>query len=113
MFAVVETSGRQYKVSEQDHFVVDKVDAEVGARLVLAPVVMMGDASGGEALVGKALAKACVSVRVIEHRRLPKLIVFKKKRRQNYRRRRGFRAECTVLQVEGIHKQGLGGKDGS
>ena len=105
-FAVVESGGHQYRVCERDYVVVDKLDVPIGEEVVLDSVVLIGDTVKGSLLSGSALASACVSARVVEHRRLPKVVIFKKKRRQNYRRKGHFRADCTVLHVEGIHRQG-------
>jgi large subunit ribosomal protein L21 len=97
MFAVVRTGGKQYKVSKNDKLEVAKMDIEAGKSVDLE-VVMTSD--GKTADIGKKGAK--VSAKIIEHTRSDKVIVFKKKRRQNYRRTQGHRQDLTVIEITDI-----------
>jgi large subunit ribosomal protein L21 len=102
MFAVIRTGGKQYKVAKDDVIAVEKLDGEPGATLELADVLMIGD--GTTVATGTPLlAGASVSATLVEHRRADKIIVFKKKRRHNYRRKKGHRQHQTVLRIDAIN----------
>jgi large subunit ribosomal protein L21 len=98
MFAVIRTGGKQYKVAQGDVIAVEKLAGEPGATIELAEVLMV-DAVAGTPLV----AGASVSAELVEHRRADKIIVFKKKRRHNYRRKNGHRQHQTVLRITEIN----------
>jgi large subunit ribosomal protein L21 len=101
MFAVIRTGGKQYKVAAGDVIKVEKLPVEAGSSIDLDEVLMVSD--GGNNSVGTPLvAGATVQAEVIAQDRGPKIIVFKKKRRQNYRRKRGHRQDITVLRITGI-----------
>lgn len=101
MFAVIRTGGKQYKVANGDVIKVEKLEAEAGATLHLDEVLMVSDA--GSSTIGTPLvAGARVTAEVIAQDRGPKIIIFKKKRRQNYRRKKGHRQDLTVLRITGI-----------
>lgn len=101
MFAVIRTGGKQYRVAQGDIIKVERLEAEAGATVTLDQVLMVGE--GAEAKVGVPLvAGASVAAEVVAQDRGPKLIVFKKKRRQNYRRKNGHRQDLTVLRITGI-----------
>ena len=101
MFAVVKTGGKQYKIANGDVIKVEKLEAEVGASVDLAEVLLVSD--GGKTTVGSPLvAGAKVTANVVAHDRTRKVIVFKKKRRQNYRRKNTHRQDFTVLRITGI-----------
>jgi len=101
MFAVVKTGGKQYKVATGDIIQVEKLVAEQGKGIELGEVLMLCD--GGKVTVGAPLvAGAKVAAEVVSHSRTGKLIVFKKKRRQNYRRKNNHRQDFTVLMITGI-----------
>ena len=103
MFAVIRTGGKQYKVAKDDVISVEKLAGEPGATIELGEVLMVGG-DGGEARAGTPLlAGASVSAELVEHRRADKIIVFKKKRRHNYRRKNGHRQHQTVLRITEIH----------
>lgn len=106
MFAVIKTGGKQYKVSQGDKIWVEKLEgAEPGKTISISDVLMVSD--GKDIKVGTpALAKALVQMKVVDQIRDKKVIVFKKKRRQNYRRKHGHRQHKTVLMVEGISLDG-------
>ena len=101
MFAVIRTGGKQYKVAKDDVISVEKLAAEPGAVVELGEVLMIGD--GAEVSNGAPLLDgASVSATVVEQTRAAKIIVFKKKRRHNYRRKKGHRQRLTVLRITGI-----------
>ena len=101
MFAVVKTGGKQYKVAQGDVIQVEKLDAEVGKSVDLNEVLMLSD--GAKLTVGKPLiAGAKITAEVVAQDRTGKLIVFKKKRRQNYRRKKHQRQWFTVLKITAI-----------
>ena len=101
MFAVIRTGGKQYKVAEGDVIAVEKLAGEPGATIELGEVLMVGD--GATVSTGAPLvAGASVSAELVEHNRADKIIVFKKKRRHNYRRKSGHRQHQTVLRITGI-----------
>lgn len=102
MFAVIRTGGKQYKVANGDVIRVEKLAGEAGASITLDDVLMVSD--GGNTTVGTpTVAGATVVAEVVAQDRNDKIIVFKKKRRQNYRRKNGHRQEVTVLRVTGIN----------
>ena len=101
MFAVIQTGGKQYKVAKDDIIIVEKLDAEEGKKVSFDDVLMHG--KDGDVKVGEPLVKgASVTGEVLEQRKGDKVIVFKKKRRQNYRRKQGHRQLETVVRVTGI-----------
>lgn len=107
MYAVIKTGGKQYRVQPGDILVVEKLDGEPGANVAFGDVLMLGD---GEAVtVGAPLVDgASVAATLIETRKGEKVKIFKKIRRQGYRRTRGHRQAESVLQVTGIT---AGGKE--
>ena len=101
MFAVIQTGGKQYKVADGDTIIIEKLDAEAGAKVSFDDVLLCG--KDGDVKVGAPLVKgASVSGEVLETRQGDKVIVFKKKRRQTYRRKRGHRQLETVVKITGI-----------
>jgi large subunit ribosomal protein L21 len=105
MFAVIRTGGKQYKVAADDVISVEKLAGEPGAVIELAEVLMIGD--GAEIATGTPLlVGASVSATVVEQKRAPKIIVFKKQRRKNYRRKKGHRQHQTVLRIAEIRGAG-------
>jgi len=101
MFAVVKTGGKQYKVAEGDIIQVEKLPAEAGKTVELDQVIMLCDA--GKVTAGApVVAGAKVTAEVVAQERTGKLIVFKKKRRQNYRRKNNTRQFYTVLKIKAI-----------
>jgi len=101
MFAVVKTGGKQYRVAKDDVIRVEKLDHEPGQTVELNEVLMVG--GNGEMKVGApTLEGAKVTAEVVEQTRADKIVVFKKRRRQNYRRKKGHRQHLTVLKITGI-----------
>ncbi len=104
MFAVISTGGKQYKVSEGDILDVEKLDGEEGDQIVLDKVLMLG---GAETLIGTPFIEgASVAAQIIKQTRAAKIVVFKKKRRKNYRRKKGHRQHITVLKIADILTKG-------
>jgi large subunit ribosomal protein L21 len=97
MFAVIKTGGKQYKVTANDVIRVEKLPGVAGDTVTLDQVLMVGDKIGAPIVVG-----AHVTATVLEQARADKVIIFKKKRRQNYRRKKGHRQELTVLRITDI-----------
>lgn len=97
MFAVVRTGGKQYKVTKNEKLEVPKMDVEAGKTIDLE-VLMTSD--GKDTKLAESGAK--VSAKVIEHTRADKIVIFKKKRRQNYRRTAGHRQDLTVIEITDI-----------
>jgi large subunit ribosomal protein L21 len=104
MFAIVKTGGKQYRVAVGDQIVVERIAGDVGAQISFGEVLAVG---GDEsAKVGTPLLQgASVRAKIVQQPRGAKVIVFKKKRRKNYRRKHGHRQELTVVKIEEI---GLG-----
>jgi len=101
MYAVIRTGGKQYKVAKDDLITVETVNGAPGAEVRLDQVLMIAD--GGETKVGApVLAGAAVTAEVVEQTRGDKILVFKKRRRHNYRRKKGHRQPLTVLKITGI-----------
>jgi large subunit ribosomal protein L21 len=100
MFAVIKTGGRQYRVVPDDVLEIGKIEGEVGTIVQLGEVLMLG---GDTPVLGTpAVAGASVAAEVLQHKRGPKVIAFKKRRRKNSRRKRGYRDEITVLRISEI-----------
>jgi large subunit ribosomal protein L21 len=105
MFAVIKTGGKQYRVASGDVIRVEKISGDAGAEVEFSEVLMIGGDKG--ATVGQPLvAGAAVRATVLDQARGPKIIVFKKKRRQNYRRRKGHRQDLTVVRIADIYPPG-------
>ena len=105
MYAVIKTGGKQYRVQPGDGSVVEKIDGEAGASVSLGDVLMLGGANG--VTVGAPLiAGASVAATLIETRQGEKIKIFKKIRRQGYRRTNGHRQMESVLRITGIDGAG-------
>ena len=100
MFAVIKTGGRQYRVVPDDVLEVGKIAGDVGTIIQLGEVLVVG---GDTPVLGlPTVAGATVAAEVLDHKRGPKVIAFKKRRRKNSRRKRGYRDEITVLRITEI-----------
>ena len=100
MYAVIRAGGKQYKVAQGDVITVEKLAGQAGDAVTFDQVLALDD---GDLRVGTpVLDGASVSAEVLEQTRGDKIIVFKKKRRKNYRRKRGHRQYITVLRVTDI-----------
>jgi large subunit ribosomal protein L21 len=105
MFAVIRTGGKQYRVTPNALLKVEKLDAEAGGTVTFNDVLAVG-VDGNLTLGSPVVADASVTATVIAQDRLDKVIIFKKRRRQNSRRRNGHRQHVTVLRVAGINANG-------
>ncbi len=103
MFAVIRTGGKQYRVTPNDVLKVEKLDAEPGATYTFTDVLAVGADEGGATIGSPLVPGASVTATVIAQDRLDKIIVFKKRRRQNSRRKNGHRQHVTVLRVASIN----------
>ena len=101
MFAVVRTGGKQYRVAAGDKIVVEKLDGEAGSRISLGDVLLAGD--GGELKPTDGLT---VAAEIVAQAKGEKVIVFKKRRRHNYRRKNGHRQQHTILKIVSIGNDG-------
>jgi large subunit ribosomal protein L21 len=97
MFAVVRTGGKQYRVAAGDKIVVEKLAGDAGDKVTLDDVLLAGD--GSEIKDSKGLT---VAAEIIAQAKGEKVIVFKKRRRHNYRRRNGHRQQHTILKIVSI-----------
>ena len=100
-FAVIRTGGKQYRVTPNSVLKVEKLEAEAGATVTFHDVLAVGS-DAGLTLGTPTVSGASVSATVLEQTRGDKIIVFKKKRRQNYRRKRGHKQNLTVLRIGDI-----------
>lgn len=101
MYAVIKTGGKQYRVAKNDVIKVEKLEAEAGSTIDLGEVLLVG--GDGEARVGSPLVEgASVKAEVLEQIKGDKIVIFKKKRRKNHRRKRGHRQLLTVLRIGDI-----------
>ncbi len=103
MFAVIKTGGKQYRVAPDDKLKVARLDGEPGTIVELTEVLMVG---GDNPVLGNPVQGASVAAEVVEHGRGPKVIAFKKRRRKNSRRKRGFRDEFTLIRITEILTDG-------
>ncbi len=105
MFAVIRTGGKQYRVMANDVLKIEKLPGEAGETITFTDVLAVGSAAG--TTIGAPLvAGASVTATVVAQDRLDKVIIFKKRRRQNSRRKNGHRQHITVLRVASIMADG-------
>lgn len=97
MFAVVRTGGKQYKVASGDVIAVEKLEGNTGDKVELGEVLLAGDKIGAPLLAG-----AKVLAEIVKQFRDDKVIIFKKKRRHNYRRKKGHRQYLTQIKITDI-----------
>ncbi len=100
MFAVVRTGGKQYRVAAGDKIVVEKIEGDAGASVTLGDVLLAGE--GSELKPTKGLT---VAAEIIAQAKGEKVIVFKKRRRHNYRRKNGHRQNHTILKIVAIGEE--------
>jgi large subunit ribosomal protein L21 len=106
MFAVIRTGGKQYKVAPNDVIRVERLPGAAGDIVELDEVLMLGG-EGGSVTVGAPLVSgACVGASVVAQAQGDKVLVFKKKRRHNYRRKNGHRQDLTILRITEILTDG-------
>ena len=100
MFAIVRTGGKQYRVAAGDKIAIEKIAGEAGETVTLGDVLLAGD--GGEVASTDGLV---VSAEIIAQARGEKIIVFKKRRRHNYRRKNGHRQSLTLIKITAIGEE--------
>ncbi|KQN40413.1 50S ribosomal protein L21 [Sphingomonas sp. Leaf407] len=100
MFAIVRTGGKQYRVAAGDKIVVEKLDGEAGSSVTLGDVLLAGDGADLKSVDGLT-----VSAEIVAQAKGEKVIVFKKRRRHNYRRKNGHRQQHTILKITAIGDQ--------
>ena len=105
MYAVVKTGGKQYRVAKDDVLTIEKLDGEAGAVIELGQVLAINDGKG--LTIGTPMIDgARVAATVLEQKKGEKVLIFKKKRRQNYRRTKGHRQQLTVIRISDILAKG-------
>jgi len=97
MFAIIRTGGKQYRVAANDKITIERVAGDAGSSVEFADVLMAGDKLGAPLVSG-----AKVTGTIVEHTRADTVLVFKKKRRQNYRRKNGHRQDLSVVRIDQI-----------
>ena len=102
MFAIIRTGGKQYRVTQNAVLKVEKLEAEPGATITFTDVLALGS-EAGTTIGAPLVAGANVTATVIAQDRLDKIIIFKKRRRQNSRRKNGHRQHVTVLRIADIN----------
>jgi large subunit ribosomal protein L21 len=100
MFAVVRTGGKQYRVAAGDKIVVEKIDGEAGSAITLGDVLLAGEGSELKSVDGLTVA-----AEIVAQAKADKVIVFKKRRRHNYRRKNGHRQNHTILKIVAIGEE--------
>jgi len=103
MFAVIKTGGKQYRVAPDEKLKIARVAGEPGQIVEITDVLMVG---GDTPTLGNPVPGATVAIEVIAHERGDKVIAFKKRRRKNSRRKRGYRDEYTLVRVSEILTDG-------
>ena len=105
MYAVVKTGGKQYRVAKDDVLTIEKLDGEAGAVIELEQVLAINDGKG--LTIGTPMIDgARVAATVLEQKKGEKVLIFKKKRRKNYRRTKGHRQQLTVIRISDILAKG-------
>jgi large subunit ribosomal protein L21 len=105
MFAVLKTGGKQYKVAKNDIIEIERLPGEAGETIVFDQILMLGDGDGATA-GAPLIAGASVAGTLLEQAKGDKVIVFKKRRRHNYRRKRGHRQPLSVIRIDEILTDG-------
>jgi large subunit ribosomal protein L21 len=103
MFAVFKSGGKQYRVAPNETLKVARLDSEPGSIVQLGNVLMVG---GDTPVLGNPVAGAAVAAEIVAHERGAKVISFKKRRRKNSRRKRGYRDEYTLIRITEILTDG-------
>ena len=105
MYAIFETGGKQYRASAGDMLTIERLETEAGKPVTFDRVLTVNN--DGKVTIGApAVDQATVAADVVEHKRGPKLIAFKMKRRKGYRRKTGHRQEQTVVKITDISSGG-------
>jgi large subunit ribosomal protein L21 len=101
MYAVIKTGGKQYKVAAADTITIEKLEAEAGDVVVFPEVLMLGG-EAGTTIGAPFVAGASVSAEIVRQARGPKTISFRKRRRQNSKRKKGHRQDLTIVRISEI-----------
>lgn len=105
MYAVIKTGGKQYKVAAGDYLKVEKLDGDVGSKVVIDKILMLAD--GDDVTIGSPLvAGAKVNATVLSHGKADKVMIFKFHRRKHYRKTQGHRQSFTEIQIDDINGKG-------
>ena len=102
MFAVIKTGGKQYRVAANDTITIATVEGEPGSAVTFGEVLLFADDAGATQVGAPLLSGISVAGEIVSHGRDAKVIAFKKRRRQNSRRKRGHRQHHTVMRITGI-----------
>ena len=102
MYAIIQTGGKQYKVSEGTILMVEKLEVEAGEKLTLDQVLLVNDENGGVKIGSPLVAGAKVEATVLEQGKHKKVVVYKYKKRKNYRKKQGHRQPFTMIKIEKI-----------
>ena len=105
MFAVIKTGGKQYKVAQDDIIIVEKLEADAGEQFIFDEVMMVGEGDSVE-MGAPSIVGAQVVGEIVEQRRGAKVIIFKKRQRNTYRRKKGHRQHETVIKITEILAKG-------
>ena len=99
MYAVIKTGGKQYKVASNDVIKIEKIAGDAGSEVIFNEVLAMDDVIGTPLVAG-----ASVKGTIVKQAKDAKVIVFKKKRRQNYRRKNGHKQQITIVKITDLCK---------
>ena len=102
MFAVIKTGGKQYRVAANDTIAIATLEGEEGSAVTFGEVLLFADGEGATEVGAPMLTGISVTGEIVSHGRDAKVIAFKKRRRQNSRRKRGHRQHHTVVRITGI-----------
>ena len=102
MFAVIKTGGKQYRVAPADTITVDRLDGEAGDSVSFDEVMVVGADGAAPSIGAPLVAGAKVAAEIVEQTRNARILVFKKRRRQNSKRSRGHRQQVTVVRITDI-----------
>lgn len=109
MFAVIKTGGKQYKVTQNDVLILEKLPGEVGEDIHFDEILLVGG-EGGVTVGTPTVVGAQVSAKILDQGRDKKVLIFKKQQRHTYRRKRGHRQSITVVKITNIMAQGATSK---
>jgi large subunit ribosomal protein L21 len=101
MFAVIKTGGKQHRVVADDVLTVGKLEGEAGSKVTFGEILAIGEGDS-VSLGAPFVSGASVAAEIVEHARGPKVIAFKKRRRQNSKRKRGHRQDYTIVKIVGL-----------
>jgi large subunit ribosomal protein L21 len=100
MYAVIRSGGKQYRVTPGQTLRLEKLEGEAGSKIQLSDILMVED--GGKVQTGAPLPNASVEATIVQSDRSDKVLVFKKKRKKQYRRKRGHRQDFTAVRIDKI-----------